>query len=33
LSKAVFPHVKNFYASYLADEPRRTPFYSPSARE
>ena len=32
LAKAVFPHVKDFYASYLAEEPARRPFYSPSAR-
>jgi 5-methylthioadenosine/S-adenosylhomocysteine deaminase len=33
LAKAVFPHVKSFYASYLAQEPARKPFYSPSSRE
>ena len=32
LSQAVFPHVKNFYANYLDQEPARQPFYSPSAR-
>lgn len=32
LSKAVFPHVKGFYANYLASEPPRSPFYAPSAR-
>jgi cytosine/adenosine deaminase-related metal-dependent hydrolase len=32
LSQAVFPHVKNFYAHYLDDEPARQPFYAPSAR-
>ena len=32
LSKAVFPHVKNFYAHYLDAEPDRQPFYAPSSR-
>ncbi len=32
LSKAVFPHVKDFYARYLDAEPPRAPFYAPSAR-
>lgn len=33
LSKAVFPHVKGFYADYLAAEPGRRPFYAPSSRD
>ena len=32
LSKAVFPHVKNFYNNYLDGEAPRQPFYAPSAR-
>ncbi|QAZ39088.1 hypothetical protein C1M51_06370 [Methylibium sp. Pch-M] len=32
LSKAVFPHVKRFYANYLDGEPARQPFYGPSSR-
>lgn len=32
LSKAVFPHVKNFYAGYLDAQPPRQPFYAPSSR-
>ncbi|MET0540507.1 MAG: amidohydrolase family protein [Variovorax sp.] len=32
LGKEVFPHVKAFYADYLAGEPPRSPFYSPSSR-
>jgi len=32
LSKAVFPHVRNFYAHYLDGEPERQPFYAPSSR-
>ena len=32
LSKAIFPHVKAFYANYLDEEPSRQPFYAPSAR-
>jgi hypothetical protein len=32
LSKAVFPHVKNFYAGYLDGESARQPFYGPSSR-
>lgn len=32
LSKAVFPHVKAFYANYLDNEPQRYPHYQPSAR-
>jgi len=32
LSKAVFPHVKNFYRNYLDGESPRQPFYAPSAR-
>lgn len=32
LSKAVFPHVKAFYANYLDEESIRQPFYAPSAR-
>jgi 5-methylthioadenosine/S-adenosylhomocysteine deaminase len=32
LGKAVFPHVKNFYANYLDGEPPRQPFYGPSSR-
>lgn len=32
LSKAVFPHVKSFYAHYLDGEAPRQPFYAPSAR-
>jgi 5-methylthioadenosine/S-adenosylhomocysteine deaminase len=32
LSKAVFPHVKDFYANYLDGAPKSEPFYSPSAR-
>jgi 5-methylthioadenosine/S-adenosylhomocysteine deaminase len=32
LSKAVFPHVKDFYANYLDGAPPSEPFYAPSAR-
>lgn len=32
LSKAVFPHVKRFYANYLDGESARQPFYGPSPR-
>jgi 5-methylthioadenosine/S-adenosylhomocysteine deaminase len=32
LSKAVFPHVKDFYTNYLQSEPPRQPFYGPSSR-
>lgn len=32
LSKAVFPHVKDFYATYLDAEPARAPFYAPSSK-
>jgi 5-methylthioadenosine/S-adenosylhomocysteine deaminase len=32
LSRAVFPHVKNFYAGYLDSEAARAPFYAPSSR-
>jgi 5-methylthioadenosine/S-adenosylhomocysteine deaminase len=32
LSQAVFPHVRNFYANYLSEQPVRQPFYAPSAR-
>jgi 5-methylthioadenosine/S-adenosylhomocysteine deaminase len=32
LSKAVFPHVKNFYKDYLDGAPPRQPFYGPSSR-
>ena len=32
LSKAVFPHVQNFYNNYLDGEAPRQPFYAPSAR-
>jgi 5-methylthioadenosine/S-adenosylhomocysteine deaminase len=32
LSKAVFPHVRNFYNNYLDGEAPRQPFYAPSAR-
>jgi cytosine/adenosine deaminase-related metal-dependent hydrolase len=32
LSRAVFPHVQNFYANYLKDEPPRQPHYAPSSR-
>jgi 5-methylthioadenosine/S-adenosylhomocysteine deaminase len=32
LSKAVFPHVKDFYANYLDGAPKSEPFYAPSAR-
>ena len=32
LSKAVFPHVKNFYSNYLDDKTPRKPFYAPSTR-
>jgi hypothetical protein len=33
LSKAVFPHVKSFYAAYLEAEDPRQPFYGPSSRK
>lgn len=32
LGAAVFPHVKAFYADYLAETPPRQPFYVPSSR-
>lgn len=32
LAKAVFPHVKDFYARYLDAEGERLPFYAPSSR-
>ena len=32
LARAVFPHVKSFYADYLHGEPPRQPFYGPSSR-
>ncbi|HEF4774079.1 amidohydrolase family protein [Burkholderia multivorans] len=32
LGRAVFPHLKAFYADYLADELPRQPFYAPSSR-
>ena len=32
LSKAVFPHVKDFYANNLEGERVRQPFYGPSSR-
>ncbi|MDH4392438.1 MAG: amidohydrolase family protein [Aquabacterium sp.] len=32
LSKAVFPHVKSFYANYLDSEPTRQPHYAPSSK-
>lgn len=32
LSQTVFPHVKDFYRHYLADEIPRQPFYAPSSK-
>jgi 5-methylthioadenosine/S-adenosylhomocysteine deaminase len=32
LSKAVFPHVKDFYANYLDGATKSEPYYAPSAR-